>query len=51
VRWGQPSNHCEARAVPATASMPALHAALPALLAALRSALERGRPADGAHPA
>lgn len=44
VRWGQPSNHCEARVVPATASMPALHAALPALLAALHNALERGRP-------
>lgn len=51
VRWGQPSGYCEAQAVPATASMPALHAALPALLAALRSALERGRPADAAHPA
>ena len=51
VRWGQPSGHCEAQAVLATASMPALHAALPALLAALRKALERGRPADGARPA
>lgn len=51
VRWGQPSGHCEAQAVLATASMPALHAALPALLAALQSALERGRPADGAPPA
>ena len=29
VRWGQPSGHCEAQVVPATASMPALHAALP----------------------
>lgn len=51
VRWGQPSGHCEAQAVLATASMPALHAALPALLAALRSALERGRPADRMRPA
>ncbi len=50
VRWGQPSGHCEAQAVLATASMPALHAALPALLAALRKALERGRPADGTLP-
>lgn len=49
VRWGQPSGHCEAHAVLATASMPALHAALPALLATLRNALERGRPNDGAH--
>ena len=51
VRWGQPSGHCEAQAVLATASMPALHAALPGLLAALRKALERGWPADGARPA
>ena len=51
VRWGQPSGHSEAQAVLATASMPALHAALPALLAALRKALERGWPADGARPA
>ena len=51
VRWGQPSNHCEAQAVLATASMPALHAALPTLLAALQNALARGRPADGVHPA
>lgn len=51
VRWGQPSGHCEAQAVLATASMQALHAALPALLAALRNALERGGPADGARPA
>ena len=51
VRWGQPSGYSEAQAVLATASMPALHAALPALLAALRNALERGRPADGARPA
>lgn len=50
VRWGQPSGHSEAQVVLATASMPALHAALPALLAALRNALERGRPADGARP-
>lgn len=50
VRWGQPSGHSEAQAVLATASMPALHAALPALLAALRKALERGRPADGTLP-
>lgn len=49
VRWGQPSGHCEAQAVLATASMPALHAALPALLATLRNALERGRPTDSAH--
>ena len=49
VRWGQPSGHCEAQVVLATASMPALHAALPALLATLRNALERGRPNDGAH--
>lgn len=51
VRWGQPSGHSEAQAVLATASMPALHAALPALLAALCNALQRGRPGDGARPA
>ena len=48
VRWGQPSGHCEALAVPAQAAMPALHAALPDLLAALQTALQRGAPPDSA---
>ena len=44
VRWGQPSGHREAQAVPMDASMPALLAALPALLAALQVAAVRGAP-------
>lgn len=45
VRWGQPSGQYESHLLPNEASMPALHALLPALLAALQTALMRGKPA------
>ncbi|OBV36744.1 hypothetical protein [Janthinobacterium psychrotolerans] len=45
VAWGQPSGLREAHADLPEASLAALAEALPGLLAALRQALERGRPA------
>ncbi|MGK5080853.1 hypothetical protein [Janthinobacterium sp. HLX7-2] len=44
VAWGQPSGMVEMQADLPEASMPALHAALPGLLAALRQAACRGTP-------
>ena len=45
VVWGQPSGRVETQAELPAADLPALHAALPGLLAALRTAAQRGQPA------
>lgn len=44
VAWGPPSGKIEAQAVLPTATMEALHAALPPLLTALQAAARRGQP-------